>query len=164
MTWIIDESGRRWVDPPPPRVKRKRGRGRFSEIKVGDQIMQRIISRWDTYGKPPPGVANDPAPVRHEKDHGYAYAIVTDIWFDPVAGQSDPLKGEMIGIQPLRQGIPIGDKRAHTIRGLASNKWEYADRDEIAHWEAVRSGVDAGTVVGIGRGRRRKPPRDPAFI
>jgi len=159
VTWIVDGTGRHWVDEKP-RVKRKRGRGRFADVKVGDQLMQRVIGRWDQFPKPADGVANDPAPIRHERDYGWCYAVVTDIWFDPVAGQDDPIKGEMIAIQVLRQGLPLGGKRAHTVRGLASNQWQYADRDEIAHWEAVRAGVDAGDVVGIGRGKRgRKEQR-----
>ncbi|MEV5031625.1 hypothetical protein MRBLMC3_000808 [Sphingobium sp. LMC3-1-1.1] len=158
MTWIVDENGRRWVEPQA-RVKRKRGRGRFADVKVGDQLMCRVISRWDSPIRDDLA-ANDAGWQRHERDHGFQYAIVTDLWFDPVAGQDDPLKGEMVGIQILHQGRPRGGKRAHTIRGLASNKWQYADRDEIAHWEAVRAGVDAGDVIGIGRGRRdRKEPR-----
>ncbi len=160
MTTIHDENGTRQVHIPR-REKRKRGAGRFAEVKVGDQLMQRVISRWSTYATDP-SAANDPAMVDHEKDCGFAYAIVTDLWFDPVKGEEDPIAGQMVAIRHLRQGRPIMSKRPHTIRGLASNGWQYADRDEIAHWEAVREAHEAGKVIGIGVGKvYRKRPQIP---
>lgn len=142
----------------PRREKRKRGAGWFAEVKVGDQLMQRVISRWSTYGKDA-NAANDPAATEHVKDCGLAYAIVTDLWFDPVKGEEDPISGQMVAIRHLRQGRELGSKNPHTIRGLASNGWQYADRDEIAHWEAVREAHEAGQVIGIGRGTvlRKRP-------
>lgn len=142
----------------PRREKRKRGAGRFSEVKVGDQLMQRVISRWGTYEKNP-DAANDPAMVEHVKDCGFAYAIVTDLWFDPVKGETDPISGQMVAIRHLRQGREFGSKNPHTIRGLASNGWQYADRDEIAHWEAVREAHAAGLVVGIRQGAVLRGPK-----
>lgn len=136
--------------------KRRRGRGRFADIKVGDQLQQRSIGRWDTMLHDE-RAANDAGWQRHERDYGYIYAQVTDLWFDPVAGEDDPIRGEMVGIVHLHQGQPRGGKRAHTIRGLASNGWQYAERDEIEHWQQVREGVRDGTVVGIGAGRRGRP-------
>ena len=158
MTIIRDASGTREVHSPR-REKRKRGAGRFADVKVGDQIMQRVVSRWDTVARDD-RAANDAAWIKHERDHGFAYAIVTDLWFDPVKGETDPIAGQMVAIQHLRQGRPIMSKRPHTVRGLASNGFVYADRDEIAHWNAVRAAHDAGQVVGIGQGRTiRKRPK-----
>lgn len=148
----------------PRREKRKRGAGRFAEIKVGDQIMQRVVSRWDTVALDD-RAANDAAWIKHERDHGFSYAIVTDLWFDPVKGETDPVAGQMVAVQHLRQGKPVMSKRAHTVRGLASNGFVYADRDEIAHWEAVRAAHEAGQVVGISLGRViRKRPKNPEPI
>jgi hypothetical protein len=157
MTKIHDANGSRLVHIPR-REKRRRGAGRFAEVKVGDQLMQRVISRWQAYEQDPIA-ANDPALVDRSKDCGFAYAIVTDLWFDPVKGEDDPVAGQMVAIRNLRQGRPLGRKSPHTIRGLASNGWQYADRDDIAHWEAVRAAHEEGLVIGIGRAQviRKRP-------
>lgn len=148
-----------------PRKARKRTKAaralRFANIQVGDQLMRREVSRWSTYAKDP-NAANDPAIIQHEKDSGYSYAVVTDLWFDPVKGETDPISGQMVAIRWLRQGKEVGSKQPHTRRGLAMQGYHFADRDEIAHWDAVRKAIADGDVVGIGRGKAiRKRPKVP---
>lgn len=115
--------------------------------------MKREIQRWSTPVKDA-RAANDVPWQEHERDFGLRYAIVTDLWFDPVKGETDSVSGQMIAIRWLRQGREVSRKSPHTRRGLAMQGWHYADRDEIAHWEAVRAAVETGEVVGIGKGRR----------
>jgi hypothetical protein len=142
MTLIHDGNGTRWVEIPL-RKRRKSPRAlRFAEIAVGDQLMR----TW-------PGFL----------DHGISvwYYVVTDLWFDPVAGQSDDTAGRMVAIRRLdpRTGEPSHRKEPHTIRGLASQGFRYADLDYSAHVKAARQAAVEGKVIGIGRGLviRRRP-------
>jgi hypothetical protein len=91
------------------------------------------------------------------------YFIVTDLWFDPVAGQEDPIKGQMVGFQQLGpDGEPRGTKSATPIRGLASQQYEYADMDYIAMCKHRSTALDTGKVVGLGYGRTiRQRPKLP---
>lgn len=76
------------------------------------------------------------------------YYIVTDLWFDPVAGQENRVAGEMVAITRINEnGTVAPRKESHTKRGLASQGFHYADLDIIALAEQRRA---AGNVVGIG--------------
>lgn len=50
-------------------------------------------------------------------------------------------------------------KEAHTVRGLASQGFHYADIDYVAHFRALRDAINEGAVVGIGHAHviRRRP-------
>jgi hypothetical protein len=143
VTWLTDDTGRRWVEGPP-RKRRKSPRAlRFAEIKVGDQLMRRWPELWRPAGTT------------------VWYYVVSDLWFDPCAGQRDETAGRMVAIQRMdgRTGEPVHHKEAHTIRGLASQGFRYADVDYIAHVKAALTGVAEGAVVGIGMAHiiRRRP-------
>lgn len=133
MTWIVDSSGTRWVDDRPPKRRKSPRAIRFAEIKVGDQLMR----RWTFL----PGGTD------------VWYYLVTDLWFDPVAGQKNETAGRMVAVRWLnpRTGEPDNRKQAHTIRGLASQGFHYADMDYTAHIRATLEGIRAGAVVGIGK-------------
>ncbi len=133
MTWITDADGSRWVDTPV-RKRRKSPRAlRFANVKVGDQLVLPPSNDW--YSRIP------------------EHYVVTDLWFDPVAGQEDELKGRMVAIRLIGDdGSPYGHKRSHTIRGLASQRYRYADIDFIAQGKAFVAALEEGTVVGIGKG------------
>jgi hypothetical protein len=136
--------GHIWVDITRNKKPRKLPRAlRFANIKVGDQLMQKPTGHW--YRKLP------------------LYYIVTDIWFDPVAGQNDPIAGTMVAIRQIGEdGEPRARKRGYPIRGLASQQFHYADIDYIAHARARREALNDGRVVGIGFGnvirKRQKTP------
>lgn len=88
------------------------------------------------------------------------YYVVTDLWFDPVAGQDDETAGRMVGLRQIgADGEPSGRKSATTLRGLASQQYHYADMDFIAHCKARLAGINDGAIVGIGKGVaiRRRP-------
>lgn len=151
MTWITDGSGTRWVELPA-RKRRKSPRAiRFANIKVGDQVMRTYTSRgWR-------GGIDDTSAPPTELSQTTWYYIVTDLWFDPVAGQDNRVAGEKVAIariQPDGQIYPR--KEPHTKRGLASQGFHYADHDFIAF---VKQRQEAENVVGIGFGRviRRRP-------
>ena len=147
MTWITDDNGTRWVDATRPKKRRRSPRAlRFADVKVGDQLMNNRHSLGMDY------------PLGRK-----FYVVVTDLWFDPVAGQDDPVKGRMVGYRQIDgYGRPIGSKIATTIRGLASQQFQYADIDYIALAKSRAEAVKSGDVVGIGQGRViRQRPRTP---
>lgn len=148
MVWITDHNGRRW-HPDNPRKKRKPARAlRFAEIKVGDQLMK----EWRTLR----AIGGEIVPGAQARE----YCIVTDLWFDPVAGQSDEVAGQMVAIRRISdRGEIDGRKEPHTKRGLASQGFHYADRDFIAF---VKARAEAENVVGISFGRIvRQRPKTP---
>jgi hypothetical protein len=142
-------------DDEPPQRRRKPARAlRFAEIKVGDQLMVSYVTKYLTTDGTGGWIeASDPLAVW--------YWIVTDLFFDPVAGEYDELAGRMVAIKRLDRhtGEPMQGKRSHTIRGLASNGYRYADIDFIAHCKAKRAAIASGAAVSIGFGKvlRRRP-------
>ncbi len=115
----------------------------WEEVNVGDQLMQ------------------TPKAWYHRKiPH---YFIVTDLWFDPVAGQDDETAGRMVAIREIGpDGDPRGRKTGTTVRGLASQQYQYADKDYIAQCKARASAQAEGKVIGIGVGEAiRQRPKFP---
>ena len=115
---------------------------RFAAIRVGDQL-QRAHKTYD-----------DKVAVW--------YYVVSDLWFDPVAGQDDDTAGRMVAIQMIDPptGNPMSKKDGHTVRGLASQGFQYATLDFMTHAKVVTAAKADGTVVvGIGLGHviRRRP-------
>lgn len=129
------------IDDARPEKVRRPSKRRFEEVKVGDQLVL------------------PPAPDWHRGVPWYF--VVTDVWFDPVAGQDNPQSGEMVGVQRLGPaGDPVGSKASHSIRGLASQRYRYAEIDYVALCRTRTKAMEDGTVVGIGRGaaiRKRRP-------
>jgi hypothetical protein len=141
MTWIVDGNGTRWVEVPQ-RKRRKSPRAlRFANIKVGDQLMLKPKPNWHR------GIPH--------------YIIVTDLWFDPVAGQEDPVAGQMVGYSQITMSGDVRPRKSSTtIRGLASQQYVYADIDYIALCKARGDAMQTGEVVGIGAGTNiRKRPK-----
>lgn len=133
-----------WIDVTVNRKRRKPSRAlRFAELKVGDQLMKRPYG--GDYG-------------RHS-----TYYLVTDLWFDPVAGQHDETAGRMVGLVRLgTDGEPHGTKSSTTLRGLASQQYHYSSIDYSAICKAKVEAVAAGELVGIGYGRViRQRPKTP---
>ncbi len=133
MTWITDNTGTRWVEMKE-RPRRKSPRAlRFADLKVGDQLVLSPAEHW--YPRVP------------------MYFVVTDLWFDPVAGEQDDTAGRMVAIKHVgRDGEPTDGKRPHTLRGLASQGYHYAEIDWIAQGKAAVEAYREGKVIGIGRG------------
>lgn len=141
MTWITDDTGRRWVEPTPRKTRKPAQPRRFANLKVGDQIMQKG-KRFDT-GRP-----------------YKVYYLVTDIWFDPVRGQRDPVAGTMVGFCQINQdGTPWKRKSSMPIRGLAPQGFFPADIDYIGMAAKRAEALKEGKVVGIGKAAviRRRP-------
>jgi hypothetical protein len=143
-TKIVNDDGARWVEAPVRKPRKPPRALRFSEIKVGDQL---VLPPTDNFFRKIP-----------------TFFIVTDLWFDPVAGEDDETAGRMVAVQQIGPtGEPRHGKRPYTVRGLASNGYRYADIDYIGQCKAFLEGVETGQVVGIGKGaairRRPKLPR-----
>lgn len=135
-------------------IKRRPGKpARFADVKVGDQL----VKRHEVY------TFND-KDERVNRMEPFYY-VVTDTWFDPVAGQLNEYCGQMVGVARIdaRTGEVQPHKRAHTRMGLASNGFRYADIDFIAAVTARNQGLADGSVIGIGVGRIiRARPKLPA--
>lgn len=126
-TKIVDSSGTRWVKHEP-RKRRKPGRAlRFAEIKVGDEL----VCVHEAY-----------VPSRDR-------FVVTDLWFDPVAGERDETAGQMVAIRWMRDGQPVGTKRPHTRRGLAMQGYHYAKDYLSKRAETERSVADAIDAIRL---------------
>ena len=154
MTQITDGGGTRWVAVPPRKTRKSPRAVRFAGIKVGDQVMK----TWTQKGWRG-GIDDTRGPPR-EFSQATWYYIVTDLWFDPVAGQDNHVAGEMVAIAQVKPNGEIRSrKESHTKRGLASQGFHYADRDFITEGKTVVAAMKEGKVVGIGRGEiiRRRP-------
>jgi hypothetical protein len=131
----------------PERKRRKPSRAvRFANLRVGDQLMH----RWAHY-------SGEGSQVH--------YFVVTDLWFDPVAGQFDETAGRMVALQMIDPHTGCArheHKRSHTLRGLASQGMHYADVDAMTVGKARLAAMQNGSVVGIGYARViRKRPKIP---
>jgi hypothetical protein len=148
MTLITDGTGTHWVEIPPRKRRPPSRAVRFADVKVGDQLAR----TWPNYMNHGDGVV-----VWHY--------VVTDLWFDPVAGQRDETAGRMVAIQRIdwRTGNLVDRKEGHTLRGLASQGFRYAGLDYMSQVKAVLAAKAAGDVVGIGMGHviRRRPKKLP---
>jgi hypothetical protein len=130
---------------------------RFSEIKVGDQLMVAYTTKYTT-------VDGNGGTVEGEFPREVWFWIVTDLFFDPVKGEDNPTSGSMVAIKRLdpHTGEPVGPKRSYNLRGLASNGYHYADRDFTETRRLIRAAAQDGKVVGIGRGHvLRQRPKSP---
>jgi hypothetical protein len=106
-TRITDKNGTRWVKYTP-RPRRKPARAvRFAEVAVGDELV----------------CVRGASEVRLDQMTRY---VVTDLWFDPVAGERDETAGMMVAIKQMRNGQSVGSKWPHTRRGLAMQGFHYA--------------------------------------
>jgi hypothetical protein len=158
-TKIIDGSGVRYVEIPQSKRRKPARALRFAGLKVGEQLVQRTEISQTVRDV---GADNDSykqVPWRA----GDAFFLVTDLWFDPVAGQTDPVKGQMVGLVQIKAGGDLwSHKSSTTLRGLASQRYHYYKGDRIAECKLRLAAVKAGDVVGIGYGKTiRKRPRLP---
>ena len=119
---------------------------KFEDLELGDQLMrlEGLSCRRQT-----------------------VYYLVVARWYDPVRGQVIDRKrnawvngpgGDMVALLRIAVcGTPYGRMLGHTIRGLASNGYEFADRDQVAAGHALCANLDDGKVVGIFKNRPRRP-------
>lgn len=131
----------KWIDVTRQKPQRRSPRAlRFANLKVGDQIMRKPQDGW--YRKIP------------------TYFVVTDLWYDPVEGQDDPLRGRMVGYAQIGQDGRIGRKQSTTIRGLASQQFVYADIDYaalVATKNAAMAESDGVVPINLAHAIRRRP-------
>lgn len=123
---------------------------RFSDIKVGDQLVHEYAVKSQTLG---PDGWSEMRPSHKQTN----YCIVTDLWFDPVRGQKSYAAGQMAAVSWIRpDGSVDKRKRGHSLRGLASNGYRYAEIDYI---NLCKARISSEKVVGIGFGNviRRRP-------
>ena len=138
------------MEYPSPKTRKSPRAVRFADIKVGDQLVRKYPvkeNRTNADGE------NLIVTVSQQVWH----YIVTDLWFDPVAGQADRVAGENVAIALVKSDGQVAPrKEPHTKRGLASQGFHYADIDFL---ELVRQRAEAENVVGIGFGNviRRRP-------
>lgn len=132
------------------RKRRKPARAlKFGDVKVGDQLVRvcnfvQIDNLYD----------------RRQK----IYYLVTDRWFDPVAGQDDEVAGQMVGLRQIGpDGELRGGKLATTVRGLASQQYQYVGFDMIAQQKAAVAALKSREVIGMGEALKiRARPKTPS--
>jgi len=138
MVWIIDNAGRRWVDDPPEKRRKPPRVRKFANLSVGDQVMQTTTAEY----------------INSAGRRSAAYYHVSDMWFDPVDGQDDPIKGQWVALVRIAgDGSTNGRKVKIKLRGLASQGYEPADIDYIELCKTRLEAADSGAVVGIGAAR-----------
>lgn len=146
--------GPTWTPITLRRSRRKpRTGGRFSEIAVGDSLLLVRIARWQEI--------RDGA----ERTARYEIAyVVTDLWFDPVAGEENPWQGQMTAVAQVRPDGSLGRKTRYSRHALAAVGFQKTDADHVGLAKARHEGAKAGKVVGIGRARAlRRRPRLPGL-
>lgn len=155
MTWFHDgNEPPRWIEIPVQKPRKSPRALRFANLGIGDQLMKAWTSKgWR-------GGMDDFKQPAIELSKNVWYYLVTDLWFDPVAGQDVEVAGRMVAIVRIDDdGHPHNRKEQHTLRGLASEGFHYADRDFIAFCRERTEAMTNGAVVGIGVGNaiRRRP-------
>lgn len=126
------DGGRPYFVQAERRKRRQTPRAlRFGEVKPGDVLIHSLKVRSEQFVQPfIEGTANDNRRLQVVTHHGAA--IVTHRWFDPVWGQDDPLRGNFVGIAYVgAQGL-YSNLRQHSIRGLASQGYNYATPEQAA--------------------------------
>lgn len=161
-TLIHDDSGSRFVPWPGwywvgdklvERARRKPARARrFGELQVGAVLIHRGKVISERRVQHPPHVANDD--WRRDVQHYASFHLVVHRWFDPVAGQDDPIRGEMAGVVPINTMGQQKRATAHTLRGLAQQGYTYADPEQadrvrafIEHRHQLIADFDAGRIT-----------------
>lgn len=164
MTWITDGSGTRWV-PVPPRKRRRSPRAlRFANLREGEVLIHRHKWRVERHDPARLMLANDNS--RTETGTSISFAIAERLWFDPVAGEDDPVAGQMVGVRALTSHGPARSMRSHTLRGLASNGYHPATPEqsaEVLRWMADRDRLlerfDAGEITAVEARAAHRPWR-----
>lgn len=153
-TVIRDHNGTRMVQAPFKKRRKRSQPRRFADLKVGDWLEG---GTWQKFT----AALSRGLPV-------LVHSLVTDQWFDPVAGEADEEKGRLFAVAPLvgvRDGEPaFGRKTAHTRIGLARNGYAYSRvSDPAAEMIARQAGIADGHVAEIWRERklRERRPKIP---
>ena len=149
MTWVTDGTGTRWV-PVQPRKRRKPGRAvRFANLQSGDILIHRAQWQREVHVKHAVPVANDDR--RTEQGTAVGFAMCEHRWFDPVKGERDETAGQMASVRIITSHGLAPHLGAHTLRGLASNGYWPASKEQgaaIREWLALRERVVAAFDAG----------------
>jgi hypothetical protein len=142
-TLVTDATGSRFVE----QIQRKRRRApralRFDQLEVGAVLLKRTKDRFTHYDPPfMEAIANDNG--REEIAIRNQFGIVEDRWFDPCQGQVDRLKGEMASVRMVGPNGAWLTKLSHTLRGLASQGFDYASE---AAADRIRAFVEERKVI-----------------
>lgn len=146
----------------PARKRRRKPRPlRFAQISVGDVLIQRRKTiRALRVARPIKPANDDPQEPIYVPAIATSFAVVTDLWFDPVYGQCEDIDGQMVGFQFWVDGAGVGTKMSDNRRGLQRRGWDFATPDQIADAQGEydrerrrRQAVRDGEVTPI-RGRK----------
>lgn len=154
MTWVTDDRGTRWVEPVP-RKRRKPARAlRFAQLQAGDVLIHRAKWKRTVHAHDAQSLATANDNGRDEVGVATGLAICTDRWFDPVAGQDDPVAGEMAAVRAITNRGVAPRKWPHTLRGLAMQGYSPTTPAQAAHVNAflrereqLIAAFDTGTMT-----------------
>ena len=151
-TLIHDADGSRFV-PWTERKRRRPARAlRFGDLQAGAILIHRGKVVSERRVQHPAHVANED--WRTEVHHYAGFHLVLFRWFDPVAGQGDPVSGEMVGVVPITTMGQQPRATGHTLRGLAQQGFHYASDEQaerarafIEHRRQLIADFEAGRIT-----------------
>lgn len=112
---------------------------RFHDLQQGAVLIHRAKYRSEKAVPTIRPVAN--SNVLEETLTATGLAVVSDRWFDPVAGQHDRWAGEMAGLRLLTSRGLGPNKTPHTLRGLAQQGYHPTTPEQqrlASDWLAAR--------------------------
>lgn len=122
---------------------------RFADVAEGDVLIHRakFKIREQTAGRHL--AANDD--WRDVTREVLGFAIVEHVWFDPVAGEDDPVAGQFVAVRGITAHGLAPSLSKHTRRGLASQGFYPLPELEgraVADWVAARESLIARHDAG----------------
>lgn len=139
------DGGHAYFVKAQPRKRRGAPRAlRFADLKPGAVLLQRNKSTTSWHVKPTAGFEPLNDNQRVEIRHQARFWICEFRWFDPVKGQIDLVAGEMAGVCPISNSGKHTSASAHTLRGLASQGFNYATSDQT---DQVLAFIDNRAVI-----------------
>lgn len=128
-TYIVDTGGIGRFVKRAPRKRRRAPRAlRFADLQPGAVLVHRGKFTTERHGETIMQVAN--SNTIQEVKTTACFVVVTDRWFDPCAGQRDPVAGEMAATRYVGPDGAVSSKQRHTLRGLAMQGYSYATPEQ----------------------------------
>lgn len=128
-----------FVEQRPPKQRAKPRALRFHDVNVGEVVRHQGLWQRDYDDPAALESANDNRRTQRGLAHGFA--IVEHRWFDPVAGDRDPIAGQLVAVRRISWRGLDGGLTKHTIRGLASQGYHRlppADGVAVLEWLRAR--------------------------
>jgi len=141
-----------FVERQEPKQRAKPRALRFADVQVGEIVRHQALWRFEVADPTSLESANDNRRTKSGVAHGFG--IIEHRWFDPVAGERDPIAGELVAVRRISWRGPERGLTKHTIRGLASQGYHRlppADGVAVLEWLRARDALlqrhEAGEIT-----------------